>query len=119
MLQEVCDRVDVRDVQIEFGADLLGGIATSFERADFFEEFGRRVSATSDVLGEAHQVPVFSRRDYYDRRDAAGAQRLVCFESSLAAHQVVLSVSSRRDSDGRSEERRVGKECRSRWSPYH
>src|SRR3712207_8164039 len=24
-----------------------------------------------------------------------------------------------RDTDGRSEERRVGKECRSRWSPYH
>ena len=23
------------------------------------------------------------------------------------------------DKDGRSEERRVGKECRSRWSPYH
>ena len=23
------------------------------------------------------------------------------------------------DSGGRSEERRVGKECRSRWSPYH
>ena len=23
------------------------------------------------------------------------------------------------DSDDRSEERRVGKECRSRWSPYH
>ena len=22
-------------------------------------------------------------------------------------------------SEGRSEERRVGKECRSRWSPYH
>ena len=23
------------------------------------------------------------------------------------------------EADGRSEERRVGKECRSRWSPYH
>ena len=23
------------------------------------------------------------------------------------------------ESDDRSEERRVGKECRSRWSPYH
>ena len=23
------------------------------------------------------------------------------------------------DDQGRSEERRVGKECRSRWSPYH
>src|SRR5260370_41945857 len=25
----------------------------------------------------------------------------------------------RRSTEGRSEERRVGKECRSRWSPYH
>ena len=24
-----------------------------------------------------------------------------------------------REDSGRSEERRVGKECRSRWSPYH
>ena len=24
-----------------------------------------------------------------------------------------------RNEKGRSEERRVGKECRSRWSPYH
>src|SRR3989442_15547105 len=30
----------------------------------------------------------------------------------LKAGDVILSV-------GRSEERRVGKECRSRWSPYH
>ena len=29
-------------------------------------------------------------------------------------HQVTFTVT-----DGRSEERRVGKECRSRWSPYH
>src|SRR2546426_226661 len=28
-------------------------------------------------------------------------------------------VASRRGSAARSEERRVGKECRSRWSPYH
>ena len=37
-----------------------------------------------------------------------------------------LTVTGRRRADtgrirraGRSEERRVGKECRSRWSPYH
>ena len=30
-----------------------------------------------------------------------------------------LSVSSPAASNTRSEERRVGKECRSRWSPYH
>ena len=28
-------------------------------------------------------------------------------------------VNDSRKVSGRSEERRVGKECRSRWSPYH
>src|SRR2546427_10014363 len=31
----------------------------------------------------------------------------------------VFSFDVREDARGRSEERRVGKECRSRWSPYH
>ena len=30
-----------------------------------------------------------------------------------------LDLSQSTAVDGRSEERRVGKECRSRWSPYH
>ena len=30
-----------------------------------------------------------------------------------------MILSNRRDYKDRSEERRVGKECRSRWSPYH
>src|SRR2546426_11487329 len=30
-----------------------------------------------------------------------------------------LGVAYDPDGSGRSEERRVGKECRSRWSPYH
>ena len=36
--------------------------------------------------------------------------------------QMVKEVASKTNDtagDGRSEERRVGKECRSRWSPYH
>ena len=32
---------------------------------------------------------------------------------------MVEKGSVKRQPDGRSEERRVGKECRSRWSPYH
>ena len=35
--------------------------------------------------------------------------------STIAGNKIVV----RRAKDGRSEERRVGKECRSRWSPYH
>ena len=32
---------------------------------------------------------------------------------------VILCIGSDRITGDRSEERRVGKECRSRWSPYH
>ena len=38
------------------------------------------------------------------------------FKSSIASN---LSPKIKPSTDLRSEERRVGKECRSRWSPYH
>src|SRR5256885_15811810 len=48
------------------------------------------------------------------------------FESASAGIAEVIAVRDRylaggegEDLDARSEERRVGKECRSRWSPYH
>src|SRR5437667_9867594 len=39
---------------------------------------------------------------------------VICKNAYLFATMIMTSVSS-----PRSEERRVGKECRSRWSPYH
>ena len=35
------------------------------------------------------------------------------------AERIVRKVGERIAAAARSEERRVGKECRSRWSPYH
>ena len=50
----------------------------------------------------------------------------VVFMRALPLDREVLSAIMKRLADGkaadlilRSEERRVGKECRSRWSPYH
>ena len=37
----------------------------------------------------------------------------------LTALMMLLSFAACGTDKGRSEERRVGKECRSRWSPYH
>src|SRR5882672_963161 len=37
----------------------------------------------------------------------------------LSENPVFAALKNRRDQRNRSEERRVGKECRSRWSPYH
>jgi len=42
--------------------------------------------------------------------------KLVDISSSEAAMQAAADMMLER---ARSEERRVGKECRSRWSPYH
>src|SRR2546426_12505949 len=51
---------------------------------------------------------------------AGGEIQLTDAISQLLSHERVLAVRlPGRRFDWRSEERRVGKECRSRWSPYH
>ena len=60
---------------------------------------------------------------YWDKRksretsktDAKTEEKLVSLDSS---HVQAFTLKPR-DGNPRSEERRVGKECRSRWSPYH
>src|SRR5256886_12215617 len=46
-------------------------------------------------------------------------ERREAIERSLELAKLVDRRDSRVDKLSRSEERRVGKECRSRWSPYH
>ena len=40
-------------------------------------------------------------------------------KSGKLAHAYLFCGPRQRQTHSRSEERRVGKECRSRWSPYH
>ena len=40
-------------------------------------------------------------------------ETLIAVINDIITHNKVVKI------DDRSEERRVGKECRSRWSPYH
>src|SRR5690554_7899198 len=37
----------------------------------------------------------------------------------VTPYELMLDLFAKKDDPFRSEERRVGKECRSRWSPYH
>ena len=48
-----------------------------------------------------------------DAKNAGGVDQLITNVEAAAIARTASSLSSR------SEERRVGKECRSRWSPYH
>ena len=90
-----------------------------------------RIAGTFAALGargEAALVPYFTAGDpdlptTHDLVRAALAEGADAIElgvpfSDPMADGPVLQRSAARALD-RSEERRVGKECRSRWSPYH
>src|SRR5450432_4362295 len=68
-------------------------------------------------LGEASPIAKFLERN------ADGGIHHVCYEVAdiIASRDTLVREGARVLGDGqpRSEERRVGKECRSRWSPYH
>ena len=49
--------------------------------------------------------------DYFPQKE------LVCYASNHTNGIVIKNLKT--NESVRSEERRVGKECRSRWSPYH
>ena len=52
-------------------------------------------------------------RDEDDELNSLTNQRKIIYEYAVTNGHEVVGESFR------SEERRVGKECRSRWSPYH
>ena len=56
-----------------------------------------------------------------DRSFAAGEFLIfiILMADTTAAIAHIAIMAAQTNSNLRSEERRVGKECRSRWSPYH
>src|SRR5256886_17009896 len=72
---------------------------------------GKRREPVEHLPVERHtgRARVTSRRELI-----RGKQQMTCFESRIR-----LLCFLKAAGEERSEERRVGKECRSRWSPYH
>ena len=82
-------------------------IALKVRRGDF-ETFDRLFAAVWEGGAEETAVAV-------PRRDPPPAPRGRALHWDPDARR----MGTEGGSSGRSEERRVGKECRSRWSPYH
>jgi len=88
--EKTCQEVGMRS----FGSRLAAGVSAN-ELLALVRDLGRN----PDVHGILVQLPL---------------------PKHLDAQQVIETIAPEKDVDGlRSEERRVGKECRSRWSPYH
>ena len=74
-------------------------------------------------MGELHLEIIVDRllREFKVEANIGNPQ--VSYRESITkpaeAERKYIRQSGRHEQDDRSEERRVGKECRSRWSPYH
>ena len=78
-----------------------------------------------------HRMKNFHHREQYTEgcgspvEACIGAQRrgsvlvVFTFFATFAVREVTTKLETHGQYSSRSEERRVGKECRSRWSPYH
>src|SRR5256885_4255611 len=87
----------IREINLENSAVLEQGSV-------FIVELLETLRLPSDVAGIANPKSTTGRLDIFTR---------LITEPGIEFERVPRGYS------GRSEERRVGKECRSRWSPYH
>src|SRR2546426_11397760 len=78
---------------------------------------GRRLELRLEVLRQAEADGLLRIAPGVERA-ARGVESARELGGDLGAGRVPIAH-DRRDGVTRSEERRVGKECRSRWSPYH
>src|SRR5687767_15848555 len=97
------------------------------------ERIDRDLDASLDRLFQLLRIQSISTDPAYKTHCRAAAEHVAAdlksigFAAELRAtegHPIVIGKAangsaSRSVNGGRSEERRVGKECRSRWSPYH
>ena len=74
---------------------------------------GRKRHIVTDTMGNLLCIRVHAANIH----DTKGG--IYTFEKALYRYPTIQAGCADGGYRGRSEERRVGKECRSRWSPYH
>src|SRR2546425_1616152 len=85
----------------------------------FFQaEDGIRDKLVTGVQTCALPISQRAEREDRDREGEAQGDVRIAF-AEAPAEAILLVIWHDSDVNIRSEERRVGKECRSRWSPYH
>ena len=102
------------DLVASFPEELqVAGLAARGSNVDLIADLCRKYSPRAVALLDAGAVDRLARQLAPPRPELlSGPEGLVALARDGDADVVVSALV-------RSEERRVGKECRSRWSPYH
>ena len=88
------------------------------EAKEMVEAFFEEIRASLEK-GESVKLSGFGNFELRSKTERPGRNPKTGEEIPIKARRVVTFHSSQKLKSNRSEERRVGKECRSRWSPYH
>src|SRR3712207_8244037 len=119
---DVCSSDLVEDYAV-LGPHAVDDLAGLLEGAHPYRDLGEAVAVGAPLVlvpagAEPEEEPAVAH--HVDRRGDLGEERRVAL--AVAGDHLpdldALGVAREPGAD-RSEERRVGKECRSRWSPYH
>ena len=70
-------------------------------------------------LGNADKIAIEMQNKYKESKVLQTGLEEIPLEEAIEKQKSPNSEKANSKTDLRSEERRVGKECRSRWSPYH
>src|SRR2546429_8720832 len=106
----------LRSARGEIHAQGLGQLLAQIRLAEHLDQLG--VELVEDTPGSS------GRREDAPPGECREARKALLRESRNVGHRVRALVAGEGEraqlsAFHRSEERRVGKECRSRWSPYH
>src|SRR5207248_3474249 len=106
------------DRQVELVEEALGEEMAARRQQPLYEPpsglASHGIAAVRLLLRRLVLTPALSRRKVFLIGDA---ERLVSQTGAEAAANALLKALEEPPADTRSEERRVGKECRSRWAP--
>src|SRR5471030_2864888 len=103
-------------IRVTFAVDADGLLTVSAEERT--TGIAQRIEVKPSY-GLSHDDMADMLYDSLDNAEEDVARRLIA-EARVDARRGLLALDAALEKDGaRSEERRVGKECRSRWSPYH
>ena len=121
MLRDVLG-IEVDDNSIlTIGEELLPpNIFGKMYRLDVRLEMFNSILISIEMNNNTNKVNTTNRNMLYLARNISGYLSEGTKDEELENYgSIMLNLNRFRNSNNRSEERRVGKECRSRWSPYH
>jgi len=88
----------------------------AFQEMDYRKVFGEMAKWVAQI-DDASRIPEYISRAYHTALSGRPGPVVLALPEDMLRDEVSVADISR--AAMRSEERRVGKECRSRWSPYH